>query len=354
MAKHSGIPIKNIYHMLAYAFTNLIQREDRRIAGENFENQQDMFAAVLALCLGNQRKQGMYREYVNRTEALATLRGRIDIQSTIRNRLARKKLLTCEFDEFSEDNLINRILKITALLLLRSGNVSQRNKDALKREMLFFSDVGQIDPTSIRWSAIRFQRRSLTCRTAVTVCRFILEGMLLTDDSGNYRLASFIDAQRMSTLYEKFILAYYQREHMEVKAETHEIEWILDDGISALLPRMRSDIMLSKGNKVLIIDAKFYRQITQTWHDTATVRSDHLYQIFTYVKNRDLYDAGEKFPHTVSGMLLYATTDEEIQPDISYRMSGNRISVRTLNLNMDFSEIRKQLDNIVNEYFGRC
>ena len=56
--------------------------------------------------------------------------------------------------------------------------------------------------------------------------------------------------------------------------------------------------------------------------------------------------------HSVSGMLLYAKTDEELQPDNSYQMSGNKISVRTLNLNKEFSEIAKQLDDIAAEHFA--
>lgn len=52
----------------------------------------------------------------------------------------------------------------------------------------------------------------------------------------------------------------------------------------------------------------------------------------------------------VSGMLLYAKTDEDIYPENEYRMSGNRISVRTLDLNEEFSEIRKQLDQIAEKY----
>ena len=55
--------------------------------------------------------------------------------------------------------------------------------------------------------------------------------------------------------------------------------------------------------------------------------------------------------HAVSGMLLYAKTDEELQPDNSYQMSGNKISVRTLDLNQEFPEIAKQLDDIVAEHF---
>ena len=50
-------------------------------------------------------------------------------------------------------------------------------------------------------------------------------------------------------------------------------------------------------------------------------------------------------------MLLYARTDEEIQPDNVYNLSGNKIIVRTLDLNKDFSEIERQLKNIVAENF---
>ena len=51
-------------------------------------------------------------------------------------------------------------------------------------------------------------------------------------------------------------------------------------------------------------------------------------------------------------MLLYAKTDEEIYPENEYRMSGNRIEVRTLDLSGDFDEIKDQLDGIAEKYFG--
>ena len=65
-----------------------------------------------------------------------------------------------------------------------------------------------------------------------------------------------------------------------------------------------------------------------------------------YVKNLDTENTGN-----VSGMLLYAKTDEIVLPNNSYKMSGNIISVKTLDLDCDFSEIRKQLDDILFEYF---
>ena len=74
---------------------------------------------------------------------------------------------------------------------------------------------------------------------------------------------------------------------------------------------------------------------------TQTLHSGNLYQIFTYVKN---WNAAPD--ETVSGMLLYARTDDAIQPDNDYQMSGNQISVKTLDLNCDFAVIAAQLDAI--------
>lgn len=51
-------------------------------------------------------------------------------------------------------------------------------------------------------------------------------------------------------------------------------------------------------------------------------------------------------------MLLYAKTDEEIYPNNEYQMSGNKITVRTLDLNCDFESIAAQLDNIVQQHFN--
>ena len=271
--------------------------------------------------------------------------------ATIQDRLARKRVLTCEYDELSENNLLNQILKTTVMLLLHHAKVDQEYKSDLKKEMLFFSNVDAIDPGTIRWSAIRFQRNNNTYRMLISLCQLILEGMLLTTDSGGYRLASFIDEQRMNRLYEKFILEYYAKECPQVTATASQIPWALDDGIGTMLPVMQSDIMLSQGSRVLIIDAKYYTHTTQAQYNVHTIHSNNLYQIFTYVKNKDT-GFGEK-PHTVSGMLLYARTDEIIQPDYTYQMSGNRISVKTLDLNRDFSGIVAQLNAIVNEYFGQ-
>ena len=349
MIKDKSIFIKNIYYMLSYAFTTLNQGGYEDVAIEKFDNIHNLFAAILSKGISRQLKQGLYREYMNCKEDVSVVRGKIDMPRTIKNRLARKRIIACEYDELSENNIMNQILKTTVKLLLQHGSVDKEYKNNLKKEMLFFSNVDTIDLGSIRWSSIRFQRNNNAYRMLISLCQLIFEGMLLTTDSGEYKLASFIDQQRMNRLYEKFILEYYAKECPQVKATASQIPWAVDDGQGTMLPVMQSDVMLTRGNEVLIIDAKYYTHTMQTQYDTYTLHSANMYQIFTYVKNKDSEFGGKQ--HTVSGMLMYAATDESIQPDNSYLMSGNKISVRTLDLNRDFSEIAAQLNGIVDEYF---
>ena len=99
MTKDKSIFIKNIYYMLSYAFAILNQGGYENVATEEFDNLHNLFAAILAKGIGRQLKQGLYREYLNRKENAAVVRGKIDMPGTIQNRLSRKRMMTCEYDE---------------------------------------------------------------------------------------------------------------------------------------------------------------------------------------------------------------------------------------------------------------
>ena len=107
--KDKSIFIKNVYYMLAYAFRALKMDEYDDLAGEDFEHMHDLFAAILAKGITRQVKQGLYREYLDRTEDLTTVRGKIDLQGTLRNRIAKSQRISCEYDELSENNLNNKV-----------------------------------------------------------------------------------------------------------------------------------------------------------------------------------------------------------------------------------------------------
>lgn len=344
------ICIQNIYHMLAYAFHVLREQGYRDVATEEFDNTAEFFTAILARGINSQLKRGLGKEYVGVTEPLSSLRGKIEVTESLKTRSVLRRQLVCGYDEFSIDTNMNRIVKATCMLLLRS-DVSKVRKKELKRLIPFFVDVTDVDLSTVDWN-MRFNRNNQTYRMLVNVCWLVYKGLLQTQADGTSKLMDFLDEQRMCRLYEKFILEYYRQEHSEVNVSASYIGWVLDGGFDDMLPAMKSDIMLSRDGNILIIDAKYYSHAMQQHFDKRSIHSGNLYQIFTYVKNKEAELVGQ--PHEVSGMLLYAKTEEEIQPDGVYRMSGNQISVRTLDLNRPFQDICKQLDAIVNSHFEKA
>lgn len=341
------IPVQNIYYMLAYAFQVLNENGYKDIATEQFDNVGELCAAILAKGVSIQLKRGLGKEYIPQTEALSSLRGKIDIAESVKTQSMLRKQLVCAYDEFTVNSYMNRIIKSTVELLIRS-KIRPVQKKELRKLLVFFGDVESLDVREINWK-LQYNRNNQSYRMLINVCYLVVKGLLQSNSAGATKLMDFLDEQRMCRLYEKFILEYYRKEHPEIKANASQIPWQLDDDFGAKLPVMQSDIMLSKGSTTLIIDAKYYSRTTQSQYGVNTLHSGNLYQIFTYVKNKDAEYGDE--PHTVSGMLLYAQTDEVVQPNHVYQMSGNQISVRTLNLNLPFEEIKAQLDGIVETHF---
>lgn len=341
------IPIRNIYYMLAYAFKVLNEQGYQNIATEEFSNAGELCAAILSRGVSLQLKRGLGREYIEQSEALSTLRGKMEISESIKTRSMLKKQMMCSYDEFSVNSYMNRIIKTTMVLLL-NADISKARKKELRKILVFFGDVELLDVHTINWK-IQYNKNNQNYRMLVSVCYLVIKGLLQTNSDGTTRLMDFLDEQRMCRLYEKFILEYYRKEFPSLKANPSQISWALDDGNEEMLPVMQTDIMLTKDEKTLIIDAKYYSSLFQNNFNRMTIYSNHLYQIFTYVKNKE--EELKNKTHVVSGMLLYAKTDEETYPNNVYQMSGNSIDVHTLDLNQEFPQIREQLDRIAERYF---
>lgn len=340
-----NIKVKNIYYMLAYAFHALQESEYDSIAGEEFDHIHDLLAAILIQGVSNQVRRGLYREYISNELLLSGLRGRILISESIKQQTLQQRKLVCSFDEFTVDTLHNQVLKAAMRLLLRFGSVKVNHREQLRKLLLFSGDVADIAPSAIGWNRLKIHRNNAAYHILINICHLVIKGLLLTTEHGDYRLAKWLDDGQMHRLYEKFVFAYYKKEHRELNVSAAQIEWNVPKGADrTFLPRMQTDITLTRGDKILIIDTKWYSQTMQkhSMYDSTTFISNNLYQIYSYVKNMDQYATGN-----VAGTLLYAKTDEMITPDNDFIIGGNRISLKTLDLGQDWSIVIRQLDEMV-------
>ena len=102
--------------------------------------------------------------------------------------------------------------------------------------------------------------------------------------------------------------------------------------VDSVMPQS-SEMLMELATKKKLLSWTHYRVLIQVEDDNARAwyeaeALDQAWSVRTLQRN----------------MLLYAKTDEQIQPDAEYQMSGNRISVKTLDLNLEFAEIAKQLN----------
>ena len=113
------IRIQNIYHMLAYAFQILKNQGYASCSTEKFANTADLLSAILVKSVNIQLKRGLGRTYIENTGPLSCLKGKIDVNESIKGQTIIKHQLICTYDDFSVNSYMNRILKATIELLLR-------------------------------------------------------------------------------------------------------------------------------------------------------------------------------------------------------------------------------------------
>jgi 5-methylcytosine-specific restriction enzyme subunit McrC len=335
--------------MYRYAYPNLFGGGLDDASLDQFDNAIDLLAQWLTQLVGTLIKRGLHREYVEAEESLAGLRGQLKLDETLRQtELARRKLV-CAFDDFSVDSPHNQALKSVMRLLLDDDGLEPKHKDDLRKTLLYFREVTAVPPGAVRWDTLRCHRYNASYRTLLEICQFAVQHLRLTTDDGTEKLSRQLPSKGMDTTYEKFVLGYYKEHHSGLSPEPLGFPWnIAKNGNDRFLPRMKTDITMSSGNKTLIIDTKFCQQVlnySPSHGGKKIFRPEDLYQILAYVKN-----CQAETKRDVRGVLLYAKTESEIDnglpPDNGYELLGSQISIKTLDLGQDWKTIEKRLNAI--------
>ncbi len=348
MERNNNIPIRNIYYMLSYAYQTLNLSEYKQIGTEKFENVKELYTEILAIGIPVLIRGGLSKDYISVEETANVIKGKIDINSTIKKNTLVNKKVEVVYDEFSENILLNQIIKATLVYLSRSNKISQKMRRLFYGLLPYFTEVSEIELDLKLWKNVRYNRQNLRYQFIVDVCRYLYEQLLFDESSTSQMMKEVQDEQRLSSLYEKFIYAFFKRE-TKYNVSRPQIQWGVDDEFTDALPIMQTDLVLRKDKKTLIVDAKFYSEnmVARFEGGASKQKSANLYQIFTYINN------WKKEPGvTVAGMLLYAKTTALNQPNHIYHIKGNQIIIASLDLQQDFSGIKENLLANANLFFA--
>ena len=340
------IPIKNIYYMLCYSYDILEEKENINLSKEDFENIYDLFAKILVNGLRNLIKRGFNKEYVDIKEESSVLRGKIDINETLKKQSHIIGKINCEYSEITSNILFNQIIKTSILKLIKYKDLNKDLRDELKKISYYFNDIDSTKLKKSDFNKLRYHRNNRFYKLIIFICELLFEEQLASSEKGKILFKDFErDNGKMAKLYEKFILNFYKRENIEdVKVHSPIIKWEKDNEFNHIgedsLPIMKTDIVLEKEGNQLIIDAKYYSNMLKSsnFSDLKKLIPGNLYQIYTYINNSDF--KGKK-----SGMLIYPTVETEV--DYVYSIQGKKIYIKTLNLNTDWISIKSRLMEMI-------
>jgi 5-methylcytosine-specific restriction enzyme subunit McrC len=341
------IPIENIYYLLCYAWNKLDEKERVNVSIDDKTKLLDLFAKILVNATKMLLKRGIDKNYIDYTEELAGIKGKVQISQTLKSNLLFKQRTLCTFDKFSANIISNRILVSTIYRLTRTKGLDKQLKNELVSLQRMLSDIEQIEITNSLFKQVKLNRNNRFYGFVMNVCQIIYESTLPSEEQGKYKFSDFTrDDKKMNQLFESFIRNFYiieQQKYKTVKKET--IKWQFDNtdrDSYQYLPQMETDITLENDEEKIIIDAKFYRETMTLNYNKERIKSANLYQLFSYLLNQQ--DTNLK-THNATGILLYPTIETDY--DLNFKYNQHKIQIRTINLNSNWKNISSRLKEII-------
>jgi 5-methylcytosine-specific restriction enzyme subunit McrC len=241
-------------------------------------------------------RQNLRKNYINCRENTRFLRGKLLIGEQIKRNFIHKERFYCEYDIFTEDILLNRILKCTCFLLYNITRNTQA-KNNLWWVLFLMDRVRLTNILPHHFERLRLTRLGEGYRDIIALCEIFLRHS--TVDITRGQVPAFSYMFNMNDLFEEFCYRFLRR-----YGDSEEMGLAGCD-IWHERPRyklfrkpekfeMRPDITISDNEKFkFIIDTK-YKPLDNKKDHCGIDRND-FYQMYTYLKK---YDCKE-------GILLY-------------------------------------------------
>ena len=147
--------------------------------------------------------------------------------------------------------------------------------------------------------------------------------------------------EAVSAVFEAFVRNFFKSEQTEYSVGAEYIQWNAqahDPKNAKFLPAMLTDVTLRSKHRNIIVDTKYYPEALQEHYGQQKIRSDHLYQLFSYLMNFCPNSAAE-IP--AEGILLYPATSQSL--DLSFTISGHAVRIKTVRLDQPWRSIHADM-----------
>jgi 5-methylcytosine-specific restriction enzyme subunit McrC len=354
-----GIPIRNLWHMLLYAWDEVPLNAVRGWALDDVDVEavptlDSLLASVLIRLMQQRLRIGLGQDYVQDKRGLRGVRGRIDFAQTLKDRTLERGQVVCDYQVYSPNSLNNRIIRSTLAWLMKLGQFGPGPAAAgtlhpSERLRRLIRDLDGIEFIELTPALIQRQlaiHNDRDYHVMLAICELVL---LRTMPSGlpGRSIVPAVDRDMLVLhhIYERFVAGFYHfhLKRWEVGAQKR-LDWHARN-TNQHLPQMVPDLLLRErsSGRIIVLDTKFtaHSLVENPW-GKPIFDSAHLYQLYAYLKSQEHLSRAHR---SATGILLYPVPRHRISEQIE--LQDHVIRIESVDLAAPWQEIERQLMEIV-------
>ncbi len=241
------------------------------------------------------KKSGLQGQYNSVQENLSTMKGRVLWGQNIAQNHSNQARFACEYDEFSFDSPINRLIKTATMLCLRHAKTADNQR--LARQYNFYLDEvpNCADKAHITRDLhlIQYKPPPKKYDKIIPWCRLILNNMPFNNFANTQSIILMFE---MNKLFEALVRQYLQNQGLNPLQPKKNLISNQNDEKFLLKPDFYFE---NYNNNIIIADAKWKTLNANANDGKFGVSQGDLYQIYTYI---GVFDA-------TKAILIYPETD---------------------------------------------
>ena len=266
-----SIILKNLIFMLSYTKNLDIKTNDNA----KLSTEKNPFIEILirefATSLFEALKRLTPKRYVREEENLNYLKGKIKFSENIRYNCTNQAKFYCEYDEFSENNLLNQLFLFVSTCLYNISNNSY-NKKTLKFIINYYSDISFVRFDKFKVRKIKLTRNQELFKKTFKLAKMFVEQTSV--DLSKNKFENITLVWDMNKLFEEFIFELIKRKIPECSPIAQKTKRLLRS-TQETKRDTKVDILIQ--HPQIIIDTK-YKKFT----DFDDITSADIYQVTTY------------------------------------------------------------------------
>ena len=329
--------LKNLIFMLSYTKKLDIKtsNETRLSTAKNpfIEILIREYAKSLFECL----KRLTPKKYVREEDNINYLKGKIKFTENIRYNSSNQVKFYCEYDEFSENNILNQLFLFVSTCLYNISNDSY-NKKTLKFIMNYYSDIKLVRFDRFKVEKIKLSRNQELFRKPFNLAKMFVEQTSVDLSKNKFENITLI--WDMNKLFEEFVFEIMKKNESELGCKlTAQRGRKLLIGDTSKKRNTFVDIMIEKdGGEKIVLDTKYKKFVSSNDFSNADV-----FQVSTYCLLHKAKHAILLYPRWGSSD---AEKDFHLNIDNPSESNIYQIDFRTINLQYDYIGKKENLEKI--------